>query len=91
MGPHHRTLLVFPRGMCSYDVDQYVSRSRRPKENPDTVHLVYKGSPQLNLDSMSPGKTAAAILLTGLVVSLLSVVFWVPYVRAKVIKKDYSE
>jgi hypothetical protein len=53
--------------------------------------LVYKGSPQLNLEDMSPGKTAAAILLTGLVVCILSVLFWVPYVRAKVIKKDYSK
>jgi hypothetical protein len=52
---------------------------------------VYKGSPQLNLDEMSSGKTAAVILLTGLVVSLLSIVFWVPYARAKVIKKDYSK
>lgn len=67
---------------------------RKTGENcgPDlTLNLVYKGSPQLNLDEMSPGKTAAVIILTGLVVSLLSIVFWVPYARAKVIKKDYSK
>ena len=57
----------------------------------DTSSTVYKGSPQLGLDEMSSGKTAAAILLTGLVIGLLSILFWVPYVRAKVIKKDYSK
>lgn len=56
-----------------------------------SIQTVYKGSPQLNLDSMSEGKTAAAIVLTGLVVALLSILFWLPYVRAKVIKKDYSK
>ncbi|KAJ9120132.1 hypothetical protein QFC22_003030 [Naganishia vaughanmartiniae] len=55
-----------------------------------TMSIIFKGSPQLNLDEMSQGKTAAAIVLTGLVVALLSVVFWLPYVRAKVIKKDYT-
>ncbi|KAI5453621.1 hypothetical protein NCC49_005444 [Naganishia albida] len=55
-----------------------------------TMSIIYKGSPQLNLDEMSSGKTAAAILLTGLVVCILSIVFWLPYVRAKVIKKDYT-
>ncbi|KAJ9117929.1 hypothetical protein QFC20_000210 [Naganishia adeliensis] len=55
-----------------------------------TMSIIYKGSPQLNLEDMSPGKTAAVILLTGLVVGILSVLFWVPYVRAKVIKKDYT-
>jgi sodium-dependent phosphate transporter len=53
--------------------------------------IVYKGAPQLGLDKMSPGKTAAAILLTGLVVGILAAVFWAPYVHGKVIKKDYSE
>ncbi|KAJ9091036.1 hypothetical protein QFC19_009273 [Naganishia cerealis] len=55
-----------------------------------TMSIIYKGSPQLKLDSMSDGKTAAAILLTGLVVALLSIIFWLPYVRAKVVKKDYT-
>ena len=56
-----------------------------------TMAIIYKGSPQLNLDDMSPGKTAAAILLTGLVVAVLAAVFWLPFVHCKVIKKDYSE
>jgi sodium-dependent phosphate transporter len=56
-----------------------------------TMSIVYKGSPSLNLDDMSPGKTAAAILLTGFVVGLLAAVFWLPFVYGKVIKKDYSE
>ncbi|KAH8080820.1 sodium:inorganic phosphate symporter [Filobasidium floriforme] len=55
-----------------------------------TMSIVYKGSPSLNLDDMSPGKTAAAILLTGFVIGLLAVVFWLPFVYGKVIKKDYT-
>jgi sodium-dependent phosphate transporter len=56
-----------------------------------TMSIVYKGAPSLGLDDMSPGKTAAAILLTGFVVGLLAAVFWLPFVYGKVIKKDYSE
>ena len=56
-----------------------------------TMSIVYKGSPSLNLDDMSPGKTAAAILLTGFVIGLLAAVFWLSFVYGKVIKKDYSE
>ena len=56
-----------------------------------TMSIVYKGSPSLKLDDMSPGKTAAAILLTGFVIGLLAAVFWLPFVYGKVIKKDYSE
>lgn len=51
---------------------------------------VYKGSPTLHLDAMSPGKTAAAIILTGLVIAIIAILFWVPYVYAKVIKKDHT-
>lgn len=55
-----------------------------------TMSIIYKGSPTLNLKSMSKGKTAASILLTGLVIALLACLFWIPYVHAKVIKKDHT-
>jgi sodium-dependent phosphate transporter len=51
---------------------------------------VYKGAPNLKLDKLSEGVTAAAIVGTGAVVSLLSVIFWLPFVYSRVIKKDYS-
>ena len=51
---------------------------------------VYKGSPELKLDEL-PGTTIAlAIVLTALVVSILAILFWLPYVYAKVVKKDYT-
>jgi solute carrier family 20 (sodium-dependent phosphate transporter) len=39
---------------------------------------------------MSSGKTAAVIILTGLVIAVLAILFWIPYVHAKVVKKDYT-
>ncbi|CAO1629063.1 unnamed protein product [Jaminaea pallidilutea] len=55
-----------------------------------TTVIIAKGAPSLNLDELSPGATAGAILGTAAVIALLSALFWVPYVRAKVIKKDYT-
>lgn len=54
------------------------------------MSIIYKGAPQLGLSKMSDGKTAAAIILTGVVIAILAIVFWMPFVHAKVIKKDYS-
>lgn len=45
--------------------------------------IIFKGSPTLNLDEMSSGKTAGAVLITALVVAILSVVIWLPYVYCK--------
>lgn len=50
-----------------------------------------KGAPNLNLDDLSQETVAAAIVITGVVCAALSVIFWIPYVRQKVVKKDYSE
>ncbi|WVQ99685.1 hypothetical protein IAU59_006824 [Kwoniella sp. CBS 9459] len=55
-----------------------------------TMSIVYKGAPSLNLDELSQTTVALAIVLTGLVVAILSILFWLPYVYAKVIKKDYT-
>ncbi|WVQ67357.1 uncharacterized protein L199_005553 [Kwoniella botswanensis] len=55
-----------------------------------TMSIVYKGAPSLNLDKLSQATIALAIVLTGLVVAILSILFWLPYVHAKVVKKDYT-
>jgi sodium-dependent phosphate transporter len=51
---------------------------------------VYKGAPSLKLDKLSEAVTAAAIVGTAAVVTLLSILFWLPFVYAKVMKNDYS-
>lgn len=55
-----------------------------------TMSIVFKGSPSLGLDEMAPAGLAAAIVGTGAVVALLSVVFWLPYVYSKSVRKDYT-
>jgi len=52
---------------------------------------VYKGAPNLHLDKLSGATQALAIVMTSLVVAVLSLLFWLPYVYSKVVKKDYSE
>jgi len=52
--------------------------------------IVYKGAPSLNLDELSEVTVALAIVLTGLGVAVFSVIFWLPYVYCKVIRKDYT-
>ncbi|GAA5848074.1 hypothetical protein JCM5353_004839 [Sporobolomyces roseus] len=55
-----------------------------------TMSVIFKGSPSLGLDELAPGPMAAAIVGTASVVALLAALFWVPYVHAKVVKKDYT-
>ncbi|KAG2015577.1 sodium:inorganic phosphate symporter [Coprinopsis cinerea AmutBmut pab1-1] len=55
-----------------------------------TMSIIFKGSPSLGLKNMEPGPLAAAVLGTASVVALLSILFWLPYVHAKVVKKDYT-
>jgi sodium-dependent phosphate transporter len=55
-----------------------------------TMSIVYKGSPSLNLDELPQVTVALAIVLTALVVAILSIVFWLPYVYCKVVRKDYT-
>ena len=52
--------------------------------------IIFKGSPSLNLTALPESITAAAIVGTASVVTLFAFLFWVPYVHAKVIKKDYT-
>ncbi|PPR06919.1 hypothetical protein CVT24_011001 [Panaeolus cyanescens] len=55
-----------------------------------TMAIIYKGAPSLGLKSLDDASLAAAICGTAAVVALLSVLFWMPYVHAKVVKKDYT-
>ncbi|GAA5979846.1 hypothetical protein JCM11641_002713 [Rhodosporidiobolus odoratus] len=55
-----------------------------------TLAIIFKGSPSLGLDDLSQGALAAAVVGTASVVCLMSVLFWVPYVYAKVVRKDYT-
>ncbi|CRK29092.1 hypothetical protein BN1723_014239 [Verticillium longisporum] len=53
-----------------------------------TLSIVYKGSPRLGLAKKPPSFIAGVSLGTGFGLALLSALFFVPYVHAKVIKKD---
>nr|POF22356.1 phosphate-repressible phosphate permease pho-4 [Quercus suber] len=53
-----------------------------------TLSVVYKGSPNLGLNKKPAEYIIAVTLGTGAGVCLLSALFFVPYVHAKVIKKD---
>lgn len=55
-----------------------------------TACIVYKGAPSLGLTSLEPNVTAAAVVGTATVIMTLSIIFWIPFAYAKVVKKDYS-
>ncbi|GAA5927465.1 hypothetical protein JCM10213_003478 [Rhodosporidiobolus nylandii] len=55
-----------------------------------TMAIIFKGSPSLGLDELSKSTMAAATVGTAAVVSAFSILFWVPYVYVKVIRKDYT-
>lgn len=55
-----------------------------------TLSIVYKGSPRLGLTKKSPGWIAGVSVGTGFALFFLAAIFFVPFVHAKVIKKDYT-
>ncbi|KAB8976010.1 hypothetical protein FH972_026888 [Carpinus fangiana] len=55
-----------------------------------TLSIVYKGSPNLKLGARSPSFIVGVVMGTGAGLALLSALFFVPYVYAKVIIKDPS-
>lgn len=55
-----------------------------------TLSIVYKGSPNLGLNRRPPWFIATVTLGTGGGIGLLAAIFFVPFVHAKVIKKDHS-
>lgn len=54
------------------------------------LSIVYKGSPNLGLDKKPAWYIATVSLGVGFGLCILSALFFVPYVHAKVIKKDYT-
>lgn len=55
-----------------------------------TLSIVYKGSPSLGLSKKPKWWIVSVVMGTGAGVALLSAIFFVPFVHAKVIKKDYT-
>jgi len=55
-----------------------------------TMSIVYKGSPSLKLDKLPGSTIALAITMTALVVAVLAMIFWLPYVYCKVVRHDYT-
>ncbi|KAJ5084994.1 hypothetical protein N7532_009765 [Penicillium argentinense] len=55
-----------------------------------TLSIVFKGSPNLDLDEKPGWYVASVSLGTGGGVCLLSAIFFVPFLYARVIKKDYT-
>ncbi|KAK4180680.1 putative phosphate permease [Triangularia setosa] len=55
-----------------------------------TLSIVYKGSPNLGLNKKPGWYVAAVTMGTGAGVGILAAIFFVPFVHAKVIKKDHG-
>jgi len=55
-----------------------------------TLSIVYKGSPNLGLNKKPPAFIVGVTLGAGAGLALLAALFFVPYLHAKVIKKDHS-
>lgn len=55
-----------------------------------TLSIVYKGSPRLGLSKKPTWYLIAVTLGVGFGLFVLSALFFVPYVHAKVVKKDYT-
>lgn len=55
-----------------------------------SLSIVYKGSPRLGLGKKPAWYIVAVTLGTGVGLAILSALFFVPFVHAKIIKKDYT-
>ncbi|PBK63188.1 sodium:inorganic phosphate symporter [Armillaria solidipes] len=55
-----------------------------------TMCIIWKGSPTLKLKELPGNITAAAILGTAAVVTVLSLIFWLPFVYVKTVRNDYT-
>ncbi|KAI1384142.1 putative sodium/phosphate symporter [Hypoxylon trugodes] len=55
-----------------------------------TLSIVYKGSPSLNLNKKPGWYVAAVTVSCGAGVAILSAIFFVPFLQARIIKKDKS-
>lgn len=55
-----------------------------------TLSIVYKGSPNLGLNKKPPSYIASVTLGVGAGLFVLSAIFFVPFLHARVVKKDYT-
>jgi sodium-dependent phosphate transporter len=55
-----------------------------------TLSIVYKGSPNLGLNKKAPWYVATVTVSCGVGLALLSLIFFVPYLHAVVVKRDHS-
>lgn len=55
-----------------------------------TLSIVYKGSPNLGLNKKPSWYVAAVTMGTGCGVAVLAALFFVPFVHARIIKRDYT-
>jgi len=55
-----------------------------------TLSIVYKGSPSLGLSKKPKWWIASVVMGTGAGLALLSAIFFVPFLHAKIVKKDYT-
>ncbi|TFK20329.1 sodium:inorganic phosphate symporter [Coprinopsis marcescibilis] len=55
-----------------------------------TMAIIFKGAPSLGLAELPENIMAAAIVGSASVVALLAILFWLPFVHSKVVKKDYT-
>ncbi|KAK0205393.1 putative Sodium:inorganic phosphate symporter [Desarmillaria ectypa] len=55
-----------------------------------TMCIIWKGSPTLKLKELPDNITAAAIIGTSAVVMVLSLLFWLPFVYVKTVRKEYT-
>ncbi|KIW53111.1 hypothetical protein PV05_08707 [Exophiala xenobiotica] len=55
-----------------------------------TLSIVYKGSPNLGLNKKPSWYVASVTMGTGGGLCLLAIIFFVPWLRAKIMKKDYT-
>ncbi|KAF3919057.1 hypothetical protein ABW21_db0202726 [Orbilia brochopaga] len=55
-----------------------------------TLSIVYKGSPKLGLNKKPGWYIASVTVGTGFGLALLAALFFVPYLHARVVKKDYT-
>ncbi|CED82617.1 Na /Pi symporter [Phaffia rhodozyma] len=55
-----------------------------------TMSIIWKGAPALGLDKLPNSTIVPAILLTGFVIAILSIVYVLPYAHQQVHKKDYN-
>ncbi|PBK80826.1 sodium:inorganic phosphate symporter [Armillaria gallica] len=55
-----------------------------------TMCIIWKGSPTLDLKELPGNITAAAIIGTAAVVTVLSLIFWLPFVYVKTVRNDYT-